>query len=125
MTDRTYKAGFLFCGLGAGALGFLEGAASLGSYRAQFRSVGGIDLNPEACADFEMLTGSPAVQADLSKMQPRELKQAWGPRAPVPSWTEPFDSPFDAQPRECRTGSTAATLIPAVYSSRSPTSGPR
>jgi site-specific DNA-cytosine methylase len=77
-----FTAGFLFCGLGAGARGFLDEAARLGPATAAFRSLGGVDIDAEACADFEMLTGSPAVVADLSTMQPADLLKAWGLRRP-------------------------------------------
>jgi site-specific DNA-cytosine methylase len=82
MTDRTYRAGFLFCGLGAGARGFLQARANLGDHSARFESVGGIDIDAEACADFERLTGSPAVTADVATMTQAELRAAWGETAP-------------------------------------------
>ena len=79
---RTFSAGFLFCGLGAGALGFLDASSRLGPNSATFENVGGVDLDPLSCADFEMLTGGEATQADLATMQPAELRAAWGQRAP-------------------------------------------
>ena len=83
MSQRTFTAGFLFCGLGAGALGFLEAMGRLGrEHSATFRSLGGIDLDPHSCADFRMLTGSPAAEADLATMQPAELRAAWGDERP-------------------------------------------
>lgn len=80
--QREFTAGFLFAGLGAGALGFIEASASLDGSTGRFRSLGGIDNCPEACADFERLTGSPATVADLSVMTPEELRQAWGEERP-------------------------------------------
>jgi site-specific DNA-cytosine methylase len=77
-----FTAGFLFCGLGAGALGFIEAFSSLGGHGAKFQSVGGIDNDPASCADFEYLTKSPATLADLSKMTPEELRAHWGDVAP-------------------------------------------
>lgn len=85
MTDnrnRPFRVGFLFCGLGAGALGFLRSGAQLGEDRAHFTSVGGVDNDPEACADFERLTGSRATLADVATMTPGELRDAWGQDAP-------------------------------------------
>lgn len=79
---RTFAAGFLFCGLGAGALGFLDATARLGPNSATFENLGGVDLDPLSCADFEKLTGGQATQADLATMQPAELRAAWGPRTP-------------------------------------------
>jgi site-specific DNA-cytosine methylase len=81
-SPHTFTAGFLFCGLGAGALGFIEAFSSLGGHGAKFQSVGGIDNDPASCADFEYLTKSPATLADLSKMTPEELRAHWGDVAP-------------------------------------------
>jgi len=82
MNIKKFTVGFLFCGLGAGALGFLEAVSRLGVHSAHFRAVGGIDNDKEACADFEMLTGSKSKLADVSQMQPAELKAEWGDEAP-------------------------------------------
>lgn len=82
MSTRTFTAGFLFCGLGAGARGFLEARANLGPDAARFVSLGGIDKGPEACADFVRLTGSPALQADVATLTPTQLRAAWGEKTP-------------------------------------------
>lgn len=82
MSQHTFSAGFLFAGLGAGALGFLDAAARLGPDSAGFINLGGVDLEPEACADFSTLTGAPCTQADLATMQPAELRAAWGDEPP-------------------------------------------
>jgi site-specific DNA-cytosine methylase len=82
VSDRTFKVGFLFSGLGAGALGFLRARASLGDDGARFVSVGGVDIDAEACADFERVTGSKATRADVATMTPAELRAAWGESAP-------------------------------------------
>lgn len=82
MKPHLFTAGFLFCGLGAGARGFLEAAARLDKDSARFKSVGGIDIDKEACKDFEYLTGSKAVVADLSKLSVAELRSHWGDVAP-------------------------------------------
>lgn len=86
---REFTAGFLFCGLGAGALGFLQGEGRLGPDRGRFRSVGGIDNDPHACEDFEVLTGSPAWCADLSAITPAQLQARWGERRPDAIFTSP------------------------------------
>ena len=54
-TERpgTFTAFFPFCGLGAGALGFLNADVHLFNNTYRFRSIGGIDINKEACADEE------------------------------------------------------------------------
>lgn len=72
----------MFCGLGAGAKGFLDARANLGRDTAEFVCMGGVDNDPDACRDFEYLTGSKATCADVSKMQPVELRRAWGDLAP-------------------------------------------
>ena len=82
MSEHISRAGFLFCGLGAGARGFLESRVNRDGHTARFVSVGGIDNDPLACADFEKLTGTPGTVADLAAMQPRELVDVWGPVAP-------------------------------------------
>ncbi len=82
MNKHTFTAGFLFAGLGAGALGFLEAAAYLEQNGAKFRSLGGIDIDPLSCKDFEYLTKSKATVADLSTMSPADLRAAWGDTAP-------------------------------------------
>ena len=80
---KTFTALFPFCGLGAGALGFLDAVARLGrDGEARFVNLGGIDLDPLACADFEYLTGGRALQADISKLSPAELLAFAGPRRP-------------------------------------------
>lgn len=84
-----FRAGFLFCGLGAGARGFLQAKGRLGTDTAEFVNVGGIDNDPLACADFEYLTGAPAFQADLATMQPATLRRAWGARVPDAVFTSP------------------------------------
>lgn len=89
MTVLNFGAGFLFAGLGAGARGFLEARAQLGGAGAAFRSVGGVDNDALACADFERLTGSPATCADLATMTPAELRAAWGEAAPDVVFTSP------------------------------------
>ena len=80
---REFRAGFLFCGLGAGARGFIEARASLAKDQARFVNVGGIDNDPDACADFEYLTGTKATCADISTMTPGFA------RMDVRAWEQP------------------------------------
>jgi site-specific DNA-cytosine methylase len=77
-----FTAFFPFCGLGAGARGFLDAEVSLLGRTARFRSLGGIDVSEEACQDFELLTGSPALCADVSELEPADLLRFVGPTAP-------------------------------------------
>jgi site-specific DNA-cytosine methylase len=82
LSQHEFTAGFLFCGLGAGARGFVEAASRLGKDEAKFRNLGGIDNDPLSCEDFEKLTGGPSLCADLSKVTPRQLRKAWGKESP-------------------------------------------
>lgn len=61
----TVTHGHLFCGSGFGAMGMQEAHARVGTLEAQMECVGGIDVDPVACADFERLTGVPASCMDL------------------------------------------------------------
>ncbi len=79
---REFTSLFLACGLGAGARGFLEARGRLGPDPARFRSLGGVDIDPASCRDFELLTGSPALQADLHTLTPAQLRAFAGPRRP-------------------------------------------
>lgn len=82
MADLEFAALFPFCGLGAGARGFLDAEVRLFGQTAGFRALGGIDVDPEGCADFERLTGSPAWCVDVSKVTAAELRMRYGYRAP-------------------------------------------
>lgn len=55
----------LFSGLGGGALGFQRAEADYLGMRAQFRTLGGVDSDPDACRDFETLTGVAVTCMDL------------------------------------------------------------
>jgi site-specific DNA-cytosine methylase len=79
---RVFTCLFAFCGIGLGAAGFLEANVQLRGEDIVFRSLGGIDNDPLACADFEMLTKSPALCADISKLQPAELRAFAGAAPP-------------------------------------------
>jgi len=60
-----YKVLHLFAGIGGAAKGFQEARQEYKGMFGQFRTLAGIDCDPEACQDFEALTGAPAVQMDL------------------------------------------------------------
>lgn len=79
---KTFRVLFPFCGLGAGALGFLRAAATLFDVEHRFVSMGGIDFDKHACRDFERLTKSPALCADVAKLTVEELIAFFGPDAP-------------------------------------------
>lgn len=86
----THRVLFAFCGLGAGALGFLRSSIVLMGVEHRFVSMGGIDIDPEACRDFERLTGSPALCADVTKLTPEDLRGFFGDEGP--------DVTFDSAP---------------------------
>ena len=86
---REFTAGFLFCGLGAGAMGFLGARAKFGEVEGRFRNLGGVDNDPLACADFETLTGGRATCADVSTMTIDAIRSAWGDEAPDCVFTSP------------------------------------
>lgn len=71
---ETYTLLSGFCGSGGGALGFIQAAVALNGRELRFRSLGGIDNDPLACEDFEYLTKSPALCADVSKLTATELR---------------------------------------------------
>ncbi len=84
-----YTALFPFCGLGAGARGFLTARSSLLGRGASFRLLGGIDNDREACADFETLTGAPALCADIHTLTPAELRAFAGDESPDVVFSSP------------------------------------
>ena len=63
---RQPTAAYWFCGLGGKSLGF---------QRAGFRCVGAFDIDPEACADHEYITGDMAQEIDFAKVMPDELRE--------------------------------------------------
>ncbi len=84
-----FRVLFPFCGLGAGALGFLRASATLFGEEATFKSVGGIDFDRDACADFEKLTKSPALCADIAKLTVEQLRAFAGDEAPDVVFSSP------------------------------------
>ena len=62
----------LFCGLGGGAAGFNRGQAHVGSMRARFRCLGGVDSDAKAIADFSRLAGVPGTVLDLFDQDGKE-----------------------------------------------------
>lgn len=80
-----YKVLHLFCGIGGAALGFRDARQEYRGMVGQFRTLAGIDCDPEACQDFEALTGAPAVQMDLFS---REDYRAFHSKEPPEDWAE-------------------------------------
>lgn len=75
----------LFCGLGGGARGFNAGSARLGSLRATFRCLGGVDSDARAVADFGRLAGVPGTVLDLFD---RDQYRAFHGAEPPATWRE-------------------------------------
>jgi site-specific DNA-cytosine methylase len=73
--NHTFTAFHMACGSGVGARGFNEAVARLGGDVARFQCVGGIDNDPEACEDFELLAGVPALLGDLHTLTPAEIRR--------------------------------------------------
>jgi site-specific DNA-cytosine methylase len=66
MTEiRNVNVGHICCGIGGGAAGFNRGQARVKSMKAKFICLGGIDVDPACCADFEMMAGVKATRLDL------------------------------------------------------------
>lgn len=85
ITDIEILHGHLFCGLGGGAKGFNRGSARVGSLRAKFRCVGGIDNDPAAIADFTRASG---VQGTVRDLFSRDQYEAFHGVPPPPDWSE-------------------------------------
>ena len=84
-TDRVYRVGHLFCGIGAGAKGFNQANPRVGTASARFECAGGIDVDAGAIRNFERLTGTRGVALDLFD---REQYTAFHGRLPGPDWRE-------------------------------------
>jgi site-specific DNA-cytosine methylase len=82
MTELKFRALFPFCGLGAGARGFLDAAVELFGTSITFECLGGIDLDPEACKDFEAFTGVPAWCADVGALTGAMVRARYGSLSP-------------------------------------------
>lgn len=86
---RKFTFGAFAGGIGVQALGFLESVGRLGADTGRFECVGGVDIEPQICADFEYLTGAPALCANLHTLTPAELRAAWGEEAPDAIFSSP------------------------------------
>jgi site-specific DNA-cytosine methylase len=80
----------LFCGIGGGAIGFKKARAEYKGMVGQFRTLGGIDCDPLACADFAKIVEAPVTQMDLFS---REDYIAFHGNEPPADWNEaePWD----------------------------------
>lgn len=71
----------LYCGIGGCAIGTENAKVKIDTHSARFVNVGGIDIDPMACEDYERLTGTPALCADLHELTPAQLR-AFCPECP-------------------------------------------
>lgn len=62
---REIRHGHLCCGLAGGAKGFNQAQVRVGNLQANFRCLGGIDVDPAAIRDFNTLAGVPGTVMDL------------------------------------------------------------
>lgn len=85
MKEHKFKALYLFCGIGGGALGFQQAREEYKGIQGQFETICGIDCDPEICKDFENITGSRAVQMDLFD---RKQYKAFHGVEPLAGWKE-------------------------------------
>ncbi len=84
-SDVEIRVFHFFCGLGGGAKGFNRGAARIGTMRAKFRCLGGIDVDPASIRDFERLAGVRGTVLDLFSL---EQYQAFHGKMPPSGWRE-------------------------------------
>lgn len=84
------------CGIGGSAIGAAAAEARFGDHDARFETVGGIDIDPRACRDFERLTGAPALCADMHTLTPAKLRKLAGKTAPDVLMSSPPCKGFSA-----------------------------
>lgn len=74
-----------FCGLGGGAKGFNNGKAKVGNMEAEFRCIGGIDVDPASIRDFGRMAG---VRGTVMDLFDREQYLAFHGYMPPDGWRE-------------------------------------
>lgn len=82
---KVFNALYLCAGIGGGALGFQSSSREYRGLKGKIDTICGIDVDPDACKDFEMLTGAPAVQMDLFS---RDQYIAFHGKEPSEHWRE-------------------------------------
>lgn len=65
MLKRELKHFHFCCGLGGGAKGFNRAKPVVGNMQAEWRCLGGIDVDPAGLRDFQRLSGVPGTLLDL------------------------------------------------------------
>lgn len=79
----------MFSGLGAGARGFNQARPDIGTARATYRCLGGIDVDPAAIADFDRIAGVAGTVMDLFDRE--QYRAFWGTEPPA-GWREAMPS---------------------------------
>jgi len=83
--EQTYTVFCLFGGMGGGALGAQMATAEYRGLKGRAVILGSVDSDPDACADFEMLTGVKATVMDLFDRE--QYRDWWGVEPPA-DWRE-------------------------------------
>ncbi len=83
--DMEYTTFYVFCGIGGAAVGAQQAVSEYRGLRGRAVVLGGVDNDPDACADFEALTGVRATCLDLFD---REQYRDWHGQEPPASWRE-------------------------------------
>nr|WP_232446002.1 DNA cytosine methyltransferase [Burkholderia ubonensis] len=92
LMKREYNSFGFCCGIGGGAKGFKKAVSQVGNITATWRCIGGVDVDPAAARDFEMLLGTPCTVMDLMT---RGQFTAYHEKEPPPGWREA--TPADIQ----------------------------
>ncbi|MHB1419525.1 MAG: DNA cytosine methyltransferase [Bacillota bacterium] len=91
-SNHTYTIFHLFCGSGGAALGFQQAVDEYKGVVGRFRTLAGVDVDPEACEDFRNLTEAPAIQMDLFTRKDyiafhgQEPPEGWHEATPEDLW---------------------------------------
>jgi site-specific DNA-cytosine methylase len=76
---------FPFCGIGGGAIGALMARPEAFGVTGQVEVVCGMDVDPDACQNFEAFTGAPCYQFDFFS---RQQYIDWHGHEPPEDWRE-------------------------------------
>lgn len=85
MTNEKITAIFPFCGIGGGAIGALAARPEAFGIVGEVEVVCGMDVDPDACRNFEAFTGSPCYQFDFFS---RQQYIDWHGHEPPEDWRE-------------------------------------
>ena len=85
MLKRTLTHFHFCCGLGGGAKGFNNAKPVVGNIQAEWRCIGGIDVDPACLRDFQRLSGVPGTLMDLFTLN---MYTAFHGKPPPAGWIE-------------------------------------